>query len=61
MNDSNVNTKKTSYLIRRFIPYLVKYKTVLILDLFCATLTTVCDIVLPIIIGYLTDTAATDA
>lgn len=58
---NNVNTKKTSYLIKRFIPYFTKYKKVLILDLVCATLTTLCDIVLPVIIGYLTDTATTDA
>ena len=58
--NNNVNTKKTPYLIKRFVPYFRKYRTVLVLDLFCATLTTVCDIVLPIIIGYLTDAAATD-
>lgn len=55
--NENVNTKRTSYLIKRFIPYFSKYKRVLILDLVCATLTTVCDIILPIIIGYLTDAA----
>ena len=34
-------------LIRRFLPYLAKYKKVLFIDLFCAALTTMCDIILP--------------
>ena len=31
---------KNSALIRRFLPYLVKYRGVLAFDLFCAALTT---------------------
>ena len=50
----------TSALIRRFLPYLVKYKKILFLDLACAALTTLCDIILPKIMSYLTN-AATDA
>jgi len=46
---------KTSYLLKRFIPYFKKYRWVLMLDLFCAALTTVCELVLPLIIRYLTD------
>ncbi|NLT48404.1 MAG: ABC transporter ATP-binding protein [Clostridiales bacterium] len=46
---------KTSYLLKRFIPYFKKYRWVLLLDLFCAALTTVCELVLPLIIRYLTD------
>ena len=34
-------------LIRRFLPYLARYKGVLFFDLFCAALTTLCDIILP--------------
>jgi ATP-binding cassette subfamily B protein len=60
MKTDNVNTKKTSYLLRRFIPYFRKYKGVLVLDLLCATLTTLCDIALPIIVRYLTDLATND-
>ncbi len=45
--------------LRRFLPYLLKYKRILIFDLFCAALTTICDIVLPSIMRYLTN-AATD-
>ena len=61
MKEHNINTKKTSYLIKRFLPYFKKYKWVLILDLFCATLTTVCDLVLPMIVRYLTDMGMNDA
>ena len=50
----------TSALIRRFLPYLLKYKKILFLDLACAALTTLCDIILPKIMSYLTN-AATDA
>lgn len=46
-------------MLKRFIPYLFRYKGILILDLFCAALTTICDMVLPLIMSYLT-TAATD-
>ena len=49
----------TPALIRRFAPYLMRYKRILIFDLFCAALTTLCDIVLPKIMSYLTN-AATD-
>lgn len=55
MKENTINSKKTSYLIKRFLPYFKKYKWVLVLDLFCATLTTICDLVLPMIVRYLTD------
>jgi ABC-type multidrug transport system, ATPase and permease components len=58
--NENINTQKTSYLIRRFIPYFKPYKHILVLDLFCATLTTLCDLVLPVIVRYLTNKASTD-
>ena len=47
-------------LLRRFWPYLRKYRHILVLDLFCAALTTLCDMVLPLIMRYLTNTATTD-
>ena len=47
-------------LMRRFWPYLRKYRHILLLDLFCAALTTLCDMVLPLIMRYLTNTATTD-
>ena len=48
-------------LLRRFLPYLMKYKGILFFDLFCAALTTLCDIVLPKIMGSLTDAASGQA
>ena len=47
-------------LFRRFLPYFKKYKWILILDLFCASLTTVCELVLPLIVRFITDTGAND-
>ena len=47
----------TRQLIHRFLPYLMKYKKILFLDLCCAALTTLCDIVLPRIMSTLTNTA----
>ena len=41
---------KTSELIKRFAPYYKKYMGILFMDLFCASLTTVCEIVLPLIL-----------
>ena len=55
----NIKSKKQG-LMRRFWPYLRKYRHILLLDLFCAALTTLCDMVLPLIMRYLTNTAMTD-
>lgn len=41
-------------LFSRFLPYLLKYKTILFLDLSCAAFTTLCDLILPLILRYLT-------
>ena len=43
-------------LIKRFIPYYRPYYPQLIADLFCAGLTTVCELILPVIIRKITDT-----
>lgn len=57
MDNKNYSNKE---LIKRFIPYFKPYTKILIFDLFCATLTTVCEIVLPMIIRYITNTALED-
>ena len=49
--------KSKFYLLKRFIPYYNKYKWILFLDLLCASLTTVCEIVLPLIVGSITSYA----
>lgn len=51
---------KSSILIRRFLPYYRRHVKVLCLDLFCAALTTICEIVLPLIIRYIADQAMED-
>ena len=47
-------------LILRFIPYFKKYKWVLFFDLFCAALTTVCELVLPMLVRYVTNAGIND-
>ena len=46
----------TEELFRRFLPYYTPYWKTVILDLFCAALTTLAELVLPMIIRYLTNT-----
>ena len=47
-------------LFRRFLPYYKKYKWILVFDLLCASLTTVCDLVFPMIVRHITNTAVND-
>lgn len=51
---------KNKTLIKRFLPYLVKYKWLMILDLLCASLTTLCELVFPLIVRQITDIAMTN-
>ena len=53
-----MNKKKS--LIKRFIPYFYPYKHILFFDLFCAALTTVCEMVLPMILRYITNQGLED-
>ncbi len=47
-------------LIRRFWPYEAKYWKIVVFDLVCASLTCICDMVLPLILRYITNAATTD-
>ena len=47
-------------LIKRFLPYYKAHYKTLIFDLFCAALTTVCELVLPLIVRYITDAVIKD-
>ena len=58
MHNHTSRSMKTSTLIRRFLPYFRKYRGMLLLDLACAALTTVCDLVLPLIVRDVTDLAS---
>ena len=51
---------KTSTLIKRFLPYFKRYKGTVAFDLMCAALTTVCELVLPLIVSEITDRATID-
>lgn len=46
---------KTSTLMKRFAPYYRKYWKTMVFDLFCASLTTICELVLPMILRYITN------
>ena len=44
-------------LIKRFLPYFKKHRATVVFDLFCAALTTVCELVLPLMVRFITDSA----
>lgn len=52
--------KKKKSAIKSFLPYLKKYGWIIALDLFFAALTTVCELVLPLIVKEITNTATTN-
>ena len=56
----NRNTLSTSVLVRRFLPYFRKYRKTMGFDLCCAALTTVCELVLPLIVRTITTRATYD-
>ncbi|MCM1160681.1 MAG: ABC transporter ATP-binding protein/permease [Roseburia sp.] len=45
----------TKELFKRFLPYYKPYKKTLCLDLFCAALTTLCELILPLLMRYITN------
>ncbi|MDO4976916.1 MAG: ABC transporter ATP-binding protein [Eubacteriales bacterium] len=51
---------KTPYLLKRFVPYYRPYFGTLAKDLSCAALTTVCELTLPMIMRYITNTGMTN-
>ncbi len=58
MHKSKNRSMKTGVLMRRFLPYFGRYKGMLAFDLCCAALTTVCELVLPLIVRNITGLAA---
>lgn len=52
--------KSTGRLLARFLPYYKPYVPVLVADLFCAGLTTLCEIVLPLIVRTITNAGIND-
>ena len=51
---------KTTTLLKRFIPYYHNYIKIMLMDLFCASLTTICEMVLPLILRYITNVGMHD-
>ena len=60
METAETKAMKTSVLLKRFVPYYRKYVGIMVMDLFCAALTTVCELVLPMILRYITNVGMTD-
>ena len=54
------NSMATPALLRRFWPYMARYKGILCFDLFCAALTSVCELVLPLIMRSITNMGVND-
>ncbi len=52
--------RNTMHLLRRFLPYYKKYKWILVFDLFCAALTTLCELVLPLLVRSITNAATSE-
>lgn len=46
---------KTKKLLESFLPYYGRYKKILIFDLFCAALTTLGELILPLMLRYITN------
>ena len=49
--------RQTASLFQSFLPYFRPHRGTMALDLFCAALTTICDIVLPLIVRFITGSA----
>lgn len=56
----NTSKYKAGELLKRFLPYYKKYWVIVVIDLFCAGLTTICEMVLPMFIRYITNTGMND-
>ena len=51
---------KTSTLLKRFLPYYRRYWKTMAFDLFCASLTTVCELVFPMLLRFITNQGMQD-
>ena len=62
VEESAKEKRKTSNakLIKRFLPYYKPHIKTMIFDLFCAALTTICELVLPMILRYITNQGLED-
>ena len=58
--EKQTRTLPTGTLLKRFLPYFRKHRLTVLFDLFCAALTTVCELVLPMIVSEITHRGETD-
>ena len=58
--ETSTRTYQAGELLKRFLPYYKKYWKIVVIDLCCAGLTTVCELVLPMIIRFITNTGMND-
>ena len=58
--ENQARTLPTGTLLRRFLPYFGKHKKTVVFDLICASLTTICELVLPMIVSEITSRGETD-
>ena len=56
----NQKEMKTGTLLKRFVPYYKKYTNIMVMDLVCASLTTICEMVLPLILRFITNQGLKD-
>ena len=47
--------------MKKSLPYYKPFKKIVIIDLLCAGLSTICELIFPMIIRYITNTALSDA
>lgn len=59
-NEKEKNGMRTKMLLKRFLPYYGKYKRILFYDLVCASLTTIGELVLPLMLRYITNEGMRD-
>ncbi|MBE5809827.1 MAG: ABC transporter ATP-binding protein [Clostridiales bacterium] len=58
--EKQVRTLPTGTLVKRFLPYFAKHKKTVAFDLMCASLTTICELVLPMIVSEITSRGETN-
>ena len=58
--EKQARTLPTGTLVKRFLPYFAKHKKTVAFDLMCASLTTICELVLPMIVSEITSRGETN-
>ncbi len=51
---------KSSYLMKKFLPYYRKYWRTVVIDLLCACTTAVCEVIFPLLVRFITNAAVSD-